>query len=1132
MKKTLLLIVLFFAFSGQAQFNKNAPWVANNPAAKNNITTIDEQVNLFNEYWSTHDKDKKGSGYKPFMRWEYEWRNNTNPQGYLITPQEIQEAFNQKKNRISFRNANPNVVLAPPSNWIPVGPFVHSNTGSWSSGQGRVNVVFQDPNNAATLYIGTPAGGIWKSTNSGDSWIPLSDELPQIGVSGIAVDPNNSNTIYIATGDTDASDTYCIGVLKSTDGGSTWNTTGLTFTATDRFAGDILINPTNSNMLWCATNSGIYRTLNAGANWTLEQTGDFSQGRIRLKPGDPTTVYAVSNNRFYRSTNSGDTFTIITTGLPTASNRLIMDVTAANANYIYILSATTTNTMQGIYRSTDGGTTWAKTSGTVTTFESTQAWYDLALAASPTNADEIYTGCLNIWKSTNGGAAFTKLNNWNQPTSQSYTHADIHYLKFFGNTLYCGSDGGVFVSQNGGINFSDKTNSAQISQYYKIAVSKQTAGKMAGGLQDNGGYALSGNQWKNYYGADGMDSAIDQNNSNLYYGFIQNGSTLYVSNNAGNSLSTSVAKPTGETGNWVTPLISNSVGELFAGYTKLYKLTGGSWTQQSADVIGTGSIELVTVDPSNDDFMYVTNGADLYKSVDRGMNFTLVYTAVDTITSVEVHSSLSNVIYIVTRGTAGQALKSTDGGFTFTSFSQGLPNIGKYVIVHQGRHTLNPLFLGTTLGVYYRDDTMAQWEPFDTNLPNVPVRDLEINLEEGILVAATYGRGIWQTAIPVQVPLNDVKLIDIQSPSSVNVNCSSTVAPQILVKNNGQNPITTVTFNYSYNATPLSYIWNGLINPNQTLAINLPQTTLAKGAYNFIVSSTIPNDMYTDNNTAAGTFYLNDVGVVNVTNTFESPADELLENDEGSATGIWTRGIRTGSVISSGANNVYATSLSDDYPDETKSYLISGCYNLSQLVNPLISFKMAFDLENNWDIMYVQYSTDFGQNWQVLGEQGTNWYNSNRTPDTTGTDCDNCVGAQWTGTDAVFKTYSYSLIPLNSEQNIIFRFVFQSDQSVTANGVIIDDFLISGTLASDSFDANSITIYPNPSNGIYNIKSYNVPIEKIEVYDVMGKMITTQNNVQVDNTNAVLDLTHAASGIYFATITSNNQKIIKRIIKK
>lgn len=1131
MKRLLLITSFFVTLFGFSQFNEKAPWIANNPNARTGEKTIDEQVALFNNYWLTRDKDKKGSGYKPFMRWEYHWKNNTNSQGYLITPQEIQNAFLQKKNAMSNR-INANTVLAPVSNWQPVGPFTHTNTGSWSSGQGRVNVVHQDPSNPNTIYIGTPAGGIWKSTNAGDSWIPLSDNLPQIGVSGIAIHPTNSDIIYIATGDPDASDTYSIGVMKSTNGGLTWNTTGLAFTVTNRFAGDLLINPNNPSMLWCATSVGIYRTIDAGVSWTLEQAGDFSQGRIRLKPGDSNTVYAVSNNRFYRSTNAGDTFTVITTGLPTASGRMIMDVTAANANYVYILSATTANAMQGVYRSTDGGTTWTKTSGTVNTFESTQSWYDLAFAVSPTNADEVYTGCLNIWKSINGGAAFTKLNNWNAPTSQTYTHADIHFLRFFGNKLYCGSDGGVYVSENNGSSFTDKTASAQIGQFYKIAVAKQTASKMVGGLQDNGGYAYSNSIWKNYYGADGMDTAIDPNNSNLYYGFIQNGGSMYVSNNGGNSITSSVAKPTDETGNWVTPLVANSAGELFSGYNNLYLLSQGNWIQQNVSQISSGRLDLVTIDPSDDDIMYVVDGVELFKSIDKGISFTSIYAASSNITSVDVHASIGNTIYITTSGTSGEALKSTDGGLSFTSFSEGLPNIAKNVIVHQGRHTLNPLFLGTSLGVFYRDDLSTAWEPFDTNLPNVEVTDLEINLEESILIAATYGRGIWQTAIPFQVPLNDIKMNGILNPTSASVNCNTLIAPQVDVINNGQNPITAITFNYSYNANSSVFNWTGLINPGQTANVNLPQTTLPKGAYTFSVTSTIVNDAYNDNNIATGTFYLNDAGVVNDVNTFETPADELLDNNEGSATGIWTRGLRAGSVISSGTNNVYATSLSGEYPDVTKAFLISECYNLTQLSNPQISFKMAFDLENNWDIVYVQYSTDLGENWTVLGEQGPNWYNSNRTPETSGTDCNNCVGAQWTGTNGVLQTYNYSLVDLNAEQNVIFRIVFQSDESVTNEGAIIDDFVINGTLATDSFDLNTVTIYPNPSNGIFNIISGNTPIEKIEVYDVSGKIIAIENNLQINNNSSVLNLSHLSSGLYFVRITSDNQKTVKRIIKK
>ena len=191
---------------------------------------------------------------------------------------------------------------------------------------------------------------------------------------------------------------------------------------------------------------------------------------------------------------------------------------------------------------------------------------------------------------------------------------------------------------------------------------------------------------------------------------------------------------------------------------------------------------------------------------------------------------------------------------------------------------------------------------------------------------------------------------------------------------------------------------------------------------------------------------------------------------------------------------------------------------------------MAFDLEQNWDILYVEYSTNFGQTWQVLGQMGSTWYNSDRTPETTGDDCINCVGAQWTGTDLVFKTYSYPLVALNTETNVIFRLVFQSDQTVNEQGVIIDDFLINGTLSNETFSLNKVTVFPNPSTGIYHIAT-GTSLEKIEVYDLTGKNITTINNLPSNNNYATINLSSVSKGIYFLKITSNNQSIVKRIIK-
>jgi hypothetical protein len=758
MRKIIFLCFLLASLTSLAQYNPDAPWMQS-LQSKNGNATMKEMKDAFNEYWLHHDRNIKGSGYKPFMRWVNNQESQLHDDGTILTNEELLQIYNTKKQSQSNRS------ITATSNWQPVfGTLPYINSGSWSSGQGRVQAVAVDPNNANIIYAGTPAGGVWKSTNGGTSFIPLFDEFSQIGVSGIAVDPNNSNIVYIVTGDRDHSDTSFVGVYKSINGGTTWNTTG-TISGVSR-ASDIYVNPSDSNMVWVATSAGLYKSVNAGTSWTRTLTGNIKD--IKIKPTDPTIVYAVSATAFYRSSDSGSTFTTITSGLPASSGRLVIDVTPADPNYIYVLSATTGNGYQGIYKSIDSGLNFTVTTNTTNVLESTQAWYDLALAVSTTNAEEIYTGCLNVWKSTNGGTSFVKMNNWSSPSAISYTHADIHILRFFGTKLFCGSDGGIYVSSNGATNFTDLTKTIQNGIIYKLAVAKQTSSKMMTGHQDNGGHAFNANQWKNYYGADGMDVAISPLNQDLSYGFIQYGGSLYKSTNAGTSSGGFVAgAPVAETGtnddggNWVTPLEINSLGELFAGYSMLYKLVGSTWTQQSVSTIGTGDIDLITIDPSNDNNMYVANGSQLYKSTDKGINFALVYTASTTISDVCVHSSNSSIVYLLTAGTSGQALKSIDGGTTFSNIATGLPSIGKFCIKHQALNANNPLYVGTNLGVYYKDDTTATWTAFDTNLPNVKVTDLEINYVDNNITASTFGRGVWQSPLPTILGTEEFKLQNI-----------------------------------------------------------------------------------------------------------------------------------------------------------------------------------------------------------------------------------------------------------------------------------------------------------------------------------------------------------------------------------
>ena len=465
------------------------------------------------------------------------------------------------------------------SNWESIGPY----TTNTKTGQGRVNTFIIDPNNASTFYVGAPSGGIWKSTDSGINWTPLSDQIPQIGVSGIAIDPNDSNIIYISTGDDDARDTYSVGVLKSIDGGSTWNATGLSLGSSSATSNEIYIHPNNSNIIWVATNQGFYKSTDAGANWSKKIANNIKD--FKLKPGDPNIIYAVSTSKLYKSTDAGETFTVISSGLPESDpadseekpSRFAVEVTPANPEIVYVLSAKQDQSFQGLYKSVNSGDVFAKTSETDDIFGgSEQAWYDMSLTVSPSNANIVFVGVLDIWRSDDGGNNFSQKNRWWDSSQDSYTHADIHFLRYFNEKLYAGTDGGIYESSDNANSFKDLTENLNISQYYRISVAKNSASNIAGGLQDNGGFGFSNNVWHKYHGGDGMDCAIDPNDQNKYYGFTQFGGSLNISNDGGVSDGGTVTNaPNAETGtgdsggNWITPLTANNEGVLYAGYSKL-----------------------------------------------------------------------------------------------------------------------------------------------------------------------------------------------------------------------------------------------------------------------------------------------------------------------------------------------------------------------------------------------------------------------------------------------------------------------------------------------------------------------------------------------------------------------------------
>jgi photosystem II stability/assembly factor-like uncharacterized protein len=1091
MKQLLSILILSISYFSFSQvISENNPYtkefaldfkknVSKNTVLKNGSTrpTLKRISSQFDAFWKEKDYSKKGSGYKPFKRWEQHWSHYLMEDGSIAPPSVLWDAWREKN---ALERAKSRTNQNTTSNWTSIGPAVVANTSTKTAGQGRVNAIAVDPSDPNTIYVGAPAGGIWKSTNNGIDWTPLADNLPQIGVSGIAIDPNNSDIIYISTGDDDAGDSYSIGVLKSLDGGATWNTTGLTFNFNYKGSNEIFIDPTNSNIVWVATSQGLYKTNDAGDNWDVMLQANIRD--LRLKPGDPLTVYAVSDyngnpSKFYKSTNGGAQFDEITT-VPTNSKRLAIEVTAANPDIVYLLSSYDNgdgtyegrHAFQGLYKSTNSGNSFTKTLEVNDIFTSAQSWYDMALTVSDTDPNIVFVGVLDIWKSTDGGDDFLQLNNW-WDHNDRFTHADIHFLRYFNNVLYAGTDGGIYRSGNNGTNFEDLSTNLSISQLYTISVSKTTSQKIAGGLQDCGGFAYSNNVWNSYHGGDGMGSAIDPAIDDHYYGLTQYGGNLYLNTAGGNTNSTFITGSP-EEGEWVTPLHFNKNSELYAGYSQLYNLENGAWNQLSTHEFN-GNLDHIEISPVHSAVIYVAQENLLFKSIDKGVSFTQILNSNSRITSIEAHNTSLNTIWVIN---SSEVLKSTDGGLTFNNITNNLPSESKRVIKHQPYSENNSLYLGTSLGVYYLDDLSETWSSFSGSLPNVAVTDLEINTEDSIITASTYGRGVWQSPIPVaSKPADDIELYGVLS-TSPNYTCDPENTMLLKVHNNGTNTVTAFDIVYTLNTqSPETRSWTGTIFAGQSSEISLSNLgTLDTGENSLNINIVLPSesDEYPENN--VNTISISEIipentaSEANDLKTFEISGEDnwVVKGDQD----VWSIAVPNGTALNSAVsgNKAYTTNPNGDYAANKQAQLVSPCYDLTTVSSPVLKFSMAYEIEEGWDYLYLECTINKGATWNNL--------------------------ATYTGNNSTLSDYEFDLDSFADASNIIFRYRFVSDNYIEQEGVVLDDFIIEGgTLNLEENIQNNINLYPNPSNGDLTV-TWKPTFEEstIKIYNVLGRLILNQ----------------------------------------
>ncbi|HYF02062.1 MAG TPA: glycosyl hydrolase, partial [Patescibacteria group bacterium] len=727
------------------------PWI------NDSLQNFYEVQRAAQEYWKDRPIEK-GQGWKQFKRWEWFWEQRVAPSGEFPNPMQLlmerpvlKDKGSKIEKTLGTSSTNP---------WTFIG---QSESEGGYFGLGRINSVITNPGNANIIWVGSGSGGAWKSTNGGTSWTCYTDALPTLGVGDIAIDPTNTNVIYLATGDGNASSAYSVGVLKSTDGGETWNTTGLNYTTTQgRVMSRILINPSNSSIVLVATNNGIFRTTNGGTSWTQVQAGNFKD--MEFKPGDPSVIYAgTSNGGVFRSSNSGSSFSQITSGLPTTNGgRIEIAVSPAEPEIAYALFASsTTNGFLGLYISYNSGLTWSLASnspnildGSVTgNTNSGQGWYDLALAVSPVDAAEVFVGGLNVWRSQDAGSTWTRLTHWYDLGNNSPTiHADQHCLYFAPGTsrLFAANDGGLYTSTNSGNSWSWIGNGLRITQFYRLGTSASSSSKYIFGAQDNSTKYYNGSSWMEIATGDGMESAIDPSNENIvytssYYGALQR------SLNGGSSFAS--IRPTQSNGSWITPYMLNpqNPSTIFAGYTNVWKSLnrGSTWTQISS-FSGSSTLNVLQVAPSDSNTIYVSTGStSIRRTMNGGGTWTTLNLPVsNTLTYLAIHPNNPQHIWATFSGySAGnKVFVSTNGGSSWANISGSLSNIPVNCIVYQN-NSPNRIYVGTDVGVYYLDSTISDWEDYNQSLPNVIINELEIQYSSGKLRAATYGRGAWEANI-------------------------------------------------------------------------------------------------------------------------------------------------------------------------------------------------------------------------------------------------------------------------------------------------------------------------------------------------------------------------------------------------
>jgi photosystem II stability/assembly factor-like uncharacterized protein len=696
----------------------------------------------------------------------------------------------------------PDTLLpASGTTWMSLGPtrddyIKNGSTTLTQIDSGRLNSIVVDPNNASRIFLATAAGGVWRTTDGGTTWIPLSKSLGTLATGALAMDPNNSNTLYLGLGD--SFDGTGIGLIKTTDGGDTWSAP--VYLGSSTMTPALIVAPTNSNIVLAGTNAGLFRSTDAGATWatvsiatgqsfapyiwSIAWTGGQSFA-LTLEANHAATTGTTDGQAWYSSDN-GATWTRSTGFTKTAGiGRATVASAPSSRSTLYAMAAipnsTATADLADFFKSTNGGQTWTalgvtskkytnvKTSS-VGSILNAQGWYNQLVVVHPTNPSIAYFGgALLLAKTADGGSTYTVMTDWLAQSGLPYVHADFHAGSFTSTgAFYVGTDGGLFKSTDAGTTWSSALNAGLVTHLaYSVGSSLASTPAVIGGLQDNGTRLRSGSTstFNQVIGGDGFGSDINRANASLmlgslYYARIQkstNGGSTWTQSCSG---ITECGASTAPFYTKIVPWAGDTTGNTLYTFSnaKGYKSTNyaGTWTALGVTGLPTTSFNIRNfgVAQSNQSVLgIVANSGRVFLSNNAGSSWTQAAAPPNnglSMSYISFDQTNPNVVYVASvapDGTKNHLWRSADFGASWTTIDGGGFPFGvpvNTIRTDPGDNTV--LYAGTHLGVYRSTDSGATWTRWGNGMPLVSVSDIYISPDSVLVRAATYGRGFWELA--------------------------------------------------------------------------------------------------------------------------------------------------------------------------------------------------------------------------------------------------------------------------------------------------------------------------------------------------------------------------------------------------